>query len=387
MADRRPVAVVDLDLTPQGKALELTTSFNETLISHEVLQGLVDFPTATALQDPIVDEDQGEVTAASNLLADADKNLAAYKFPDAARDAAQGIADLNNVFPNTALDLRADLELAYGIALLGQHHAAEADAAFALVRTLAPTRELDAARYLPEIVEAFTRAKPQTTRRAVEIQGTGRVWVDGRELGAAPGSFELTLGAHVIQLAGPDRMTRGRVFDVAPAPADKPPVAQIPDAEAKPAVKVHRARLALAHAPDELGRAGATKALADLVGVTDVVLLSTGADGLVQIEFWQADKGFLTDASRPVGSETASRLLETIAPPRPRLVEGPITAVPMPVEPPPVWHRQTRWRLGTVGVVALVVVGTYLLATYQGHEDLNLMPIGGDNWSNPGRMK
>jgi hypothetical protein len=364
-ADRRKVAVVDLSGDPV--AHELRKALYNELLGHWTLQPLGDAQRDAALQGVPRDEDVAPIDAAKLKKEHADDSLDRYDAVNAENEASDGLTGLLVVVPNaTSIALAADLAVARGVANLARRKPADAAVAFALAHRLNPMKELDPARYLPEIRDAFNDAfKIAPAKTSVEIKGTGRAWIDGKDVGQAPGVFETTVGSHLVQLTGPDRETRG-VYATTPASA---PI-EIADAPASVEIRIERARLVLARAPDEAARAAAMKQLADLLDVHDAVLISKNADDKLVIQTWRdlpPDEckvnphcGF--SKFRIHTDEKPIDILEpALSPPKPE-PQIPIPFIPIKPEPEPPWY-QKRWVQASVaGGVLAVVVGSLLIA-------------------------
>ncbi len=363
-ADKRPVAVVNL--SRETATRELATLLEAELSVHPDLRGLPS-TDAAALKDEIVDEDAPRLDQARRLLQRAEDQVNDNP-AQAAKDARDGQHELWQVSPSRAVKPYADLTLVLGQALLNDRNHKDANAAFALVHKLDPNRTLDGMIYLPEVVEAF-----EATRRAlgangtIEIKGTGRVTIDGTDVGLAPGGFPASAGGHVVWLTGPDRDTRGAAIVVAPG---APTLADLPDAEASPRTKLQRARLALARAPDASARSAAMKHVAELVAVHDAVLLSMSG-GKVIVQTWRdREPGF--SALRERGNDKPLDLLAPLAPPR---VIRPVDQTPK--LPPPVvtqrWYQKTSWRVGIAASLAIAIVSGIVWANA---EQGTIMPSG-----------
>ncbi|HEY5935520.1 MAG TPA: hypothetical protein VIU61_12810, partial [Kofleriaceae bacterium] len=203
-------------------------------------------------------------------------------------------------------------------------------------------------------------AKPDATATGrLVIRGSGRTWVDGREIGiAAAGTnptVELRTGMHIVWLTGPARRPEGAVVRVKPGGEIS---INITDAPADDRLKVRRARATLRGAPDMAARAGAMKELSRLLGVHDAILL-TLKDGVLAFQTWRDQapgfsRTFEIKAQRPID------ILDVIAP-RPK--------EETPIEDPPVevpvhelrWHERPLVRAGIVAGVIGAIVGTVLI--------------------------
>lgn len=347
-AERLPVAVVDLIGAPD--APKLAVDLRAELVKHPELQRVLLPADETALVGAFPDDDLRYLDEAARSQRAADGELAQFQLPSAIQQARAGQRQLLMAAPPSTIAPYAELTLTLAIAQF-QNHEPEAAASFALVHRLAPTRALDPVRYLPELVEAFDQARQLRGNGTLEIRGHGEVWLDGVDTGGmAPRTIDVAAGAHFVQLASDDRMTRGEPAIV----ADRTKVVvEIEDAPAGHDLEVRRARARLAHAPDAVARASAMQHLARLVGVADAVLIEPE-----RVETWRASAGFhvIKDAHKlPVID-----LLSPIAPPKPpAIVEHPLPIIPD--EPP--WYRDRRYQIGVGAVVLAAAITTIVLTT------------------------
>jgi hypothetical protein len=360
-AERRPVAVVDLAAI--APTCQLADALNSNALFHHIdLRPLPNAAFAAALIGPFEDEDRPYLIRAREAHTDAQAAIDQLEYDRAVRDAARGMRELANVRPTPdMLGLYAELAFTSGFAELRLRRPNDASGSFQLAFRLDPGRQPDPARYEPDVIEAYraAAAKPAIPARLV-IAGAGRAWIDGVEAGPAPGIFAVSEGLHLVQLSGADRETRGeqvRVPDraeieIAPAPATED-------------LKVRRARLALARAPDATARAGAMKRLAELLGVGDAVLLWQDAPGPVRIQTWRdREPGFSAMVERT--EEKPIDLLAPLAPPRkddpPRVVRPPVELPPL-IETP--WHERTWVRATAVTGVVAAIVTAVLIARHR----------------------
>jgi len=362
-ADRRPVAVVDLANEPATQ--ELAAELRAALEVHVELRTLPSSQTTddAALIERIADPDAPAIARALDARTKAEAQILAFDFPLAITYAREGQRELLNVTPSLAVKTYADLAFVLGVALHNEQRAAEARVAFTHSYRLDSSRTLDPTRIVPDIVQAYAAAKAApTTQGTLTVEGTGNVWIDGTEVGLAPGSFPASEGEHVVWRTGIDRDTRGLAVTVA---AGTPTLAEIPDVEAPRRTKVQRARQLLARAPDPSARSAAMQRLADLVGVKDAVLLSMSG-GKVIVQTWHDGAGDLLrgfSALRERGATRADELLTPLAPPRKpieRPIEGPIKG---PIVVKKEWYERRPVQLGiAVGIAAAIVAGV-LFAT------------------------
>ena len=235
--------------------------------------------------------------------------------------------------------------------------------ALSLAHRLDPGRQLDPARYPPDVVAAWKRAvdsKPELV--TLEVKGTGRVWIDFVERGPAPGVFkDLEVGDHVITVTGFDRKTWGK-----PQSLTASTMIQVSEQPADGHQKVARARLALSRAQasgDDVTRAGAMKQLAALLGVGDAVMISKRPDGAIQWETWR-DRAPGFSPPKQFTNQKPEEMLEGLAGPRrlpPRRLEPPpFTKPPIVVEK--AWYEQRWVQAAAAGTVLAVIVGGILIA-------------------------
>ena len=370
--DRRKVAVVSLTEDPQATALR--TRFYDELQVHWALRSLGNATLDAALEGRFLDEDHDHLDATKKYLQQADDALSQFDFRAAKEDAEAARQALWWVTPTTALPLYADATLLLGQALLGEgKHNNEATQAFALVRRLDPMRQLDPGRYLQEIVDFYRQSTPRTDTAKLQIVGHGRAWIDGIERGTAPGTFDVPAGEHLVQLTGPDRVTRGESVSV----PDKTTV-EIPDQPASDELKVQRARLALAKTPDAAARAGRMQELAKLLDVHDAVLIDV-RDGAPAVQTWRDRAPGFSDFVAYHAQDPADLLvpLAPANPPEDTTVRIPFNPLPKTPEPP--WWQQT-WVQGSAAIGAtIVVVGIVLYAT----REQNVQFPGSLGFANP----
>src|SRR6185503_19993040 len=303
-------------------------------------------------------DDEVRLAEARRKRENAEDNLAQRNFREAAIDAVEGQELLLHVTPRKALALYADLALALGQSRLGEKKDAEAREAFALCYRLDPRRTLDELHYLPEVVQTFEAAKkvnPGVGR--IAVRGAGQVWIDGEEVGKAPGEFKASLGRHVVWLTEFLRETGGKEIMVT---ASRPGDATILDGPLTRPQKVVRFRLALSQAQDATARASAMKALAEFVNVRDAVLLLKANGKIV----WQTSRDRAPGFSEihDLGRDSPTEILTQLAPPRAPL-EPPIVVIRTPA-PPLRWHQRRSVQLSMVATIAAALAGGYLWLRY-----------------------
>jgi hypothetical protein len=243
-----------IDLTNDQSVRDVAGKLLESLASHADLAP-PSVSDGAALVDKLPPDDELRLEDARKKLASAVKNLAQRSFREAAIDAVEGQESLLRVTPHAAISLYADLALALGQSRLGEQKDAEAREAFGLTYRLDPRRTLDDLHYLPEVIEAFEAAKAVNPGvGTISVRGAGRVWIDGEEVGSAPGEFKASIGRHVVWLTGMLRETAGKEIVVTAA---RPGDATILDGPLTRPQKVVRFRIALSQAQDPASRASA----------------------------------------------------------------------------------------------------------------------------------
>lgn len=354
-SERRRVAVIDL---ADGAAEELTNQLYQVLQNHPALLNLRDLNVERALKGRFVDEDAQPLEAAKAAKAEADNALVNQEYPTAESAAKRGMAELANVKPlPDVLGLYAELAFDAGQAAMRTRRPNDASLWFGLSSRLDSGKKPDPARYEPDIVDAYNQAIGRTPVTAkLEVKGSGTVWIDGIDRGA-PGTFDVSHGFHVVQLAGPERETRGKQVSVQGDSAT--------EIEAAPLTlerKVQRLRVELAQTRDAAARAGALKKLARLLEIGDAVLIEKTETGSLRVQTWRDRDGF-SKLVEPK-PEAPGDLLHPLAPPRVVEEPGPKEETPIiPVVPEIKWYRK-RW-VQVVGAVGLVVAAgvIYGLAT------------------------
>lgn len=351
---RRPVAVIDL--SNDQAVRDVANKLLDLLGLHAELAPPA-ISDGAALVDKLPPDDELRLAEARKKRLAAEQNLAQRNFREAAIDAVEGQELLLHVTPRAAISLYADLALALGLSRLGEKKDAEAREAFALTVRLDPNRMLDDLHFLPEVIQTFEAARqvdPGT--RTITVRGAGRVWVDGEEVGQAPGTFTVSLGRHVVWLTGMLRETGGKEILVTATQAGE---ATITDGLLTRPQKVVRFRMALSQARDPAARANAMNALATFVRVHDAVLLSS-VNGKITWQTWR-DRAPGFSAPRELEHDSPLEILKQLAAPEPVVIAEPVAVVPLE---PKRWYRRTRVEFGLAATVVMAIVGGYLWTRY-----------------------
>ncbi len=389
---RRPVAVIELGDSVANR--KLAEALARELNNHADLKPIDSTIAADAIRDEYKDDDEDEIKDATDARRLAEESVANYKFPEAARLADNGLFRLQDATPSPALvTLSADLAFLLGVGRLGERKDKLAAEAFRYARTIAPTFKPDPIRYLPEVVQAFETAVKTIppgkgyveirTARTETPTGPERVFLDGRDVGAAPQTVpNVTPGMHVVWLVGPERDTHAKRVVVV---ADRKEPVEFEPASIDLRTKIHRNRLVLKLAPDAAARAAAMQTLARMLEIKDAVLL-TAANGKTIVQTWRdgpvdfGTPGFsalreFKDNDKPV------ELLTPLLPPKP--IPPPRKPDP-PFKPPVVvdtrsWYEKPRYQIagGTVGVVIIGVV-IYALSSWE-----RSLGLGGAGFETP----
>lgn len=347
-AQRRPVAVIDLSGEPAVE--KLAKDLERELNGHPELSQVIDSTLSAELIGQPADDDRRRLDEAVGSLSRAQAELEKFSFKPAAVHATAAESALYEVTPSLAVTLFADLAFVQGRIRLGESLGPEALEQFALSYRLDPRRVLDPARVLPEEAEAWKKAQISVQGTStLSVKGTGRLYVDGVDLGPVGGPVEVVPGLHIVSLSGPERQTRSRLVRAAAGTAQ---ALEIEDAPATERLKVRRARLALRSAPDATARASLMANLAAMLGVRDAILLSL-VNGKVTVQTWR-DQAPGFSARREVGDETPARILEGLAPKAPvKEVKPPIVVVPPPPEER--WYSRPWVQATGLGVAAVII--------------------------------
>jgi hypothetical protein len=357
-AVRRFVAVIDL--TGDERTSKIAEDLHNALLDHAALKPIGE---AFDLKGSYLDEDSPILRQAEDHRDRALRELGNHQLTGALAAAQYGQDALRKVVPTQAvMAMYADLALVVGAARLGDKKPTEAQAAFALCDRLVPGRKLDDNTTTLDVIAAFDAARTAAAKAVkvpVMIKGSGRAWVDGKELGPT-GVYDLTVGPHVVWLTGSERITAGQEVNIV---AGQSNTVEIRDDQAPPRIKIRRARVAMRNAVDPAARAVAMKTLAQLVKVGDAVLLSVSKNDKIIVQTWRDQAPGFAALSEYKG-EKAIELLEPLAPsPKVAKVEPP-PWTPPPFETP--WYRKRKVQVSALAT-AVVIVGIILATSIEGH--------------------
>ena len=389
-AERRQVAVIELSEEEITKKIAL--DLNPVLVGHPDLQPIKDPSIPSMLYEDYTGEDSDHINNANNSLKAAQTQLGNYEFKTAQDIAGNGQAELRLSKPNPqGMLLYSKLAFLRGQALLGvPGRQAEASYQFALAHRLDPSFVPDAARFLPDVVQAYDAAKKRWVGTGkLQIVGSGRLWIDGKDVGAAPVEHEVDAGPHVVVLTGADRLTAGT--DTPIVESGKTTKVVIDETPADPRTKIRRARATL-HTGDAAARGGAMKSLAALVGFEHALLLST-ANGTVIVQWWSAGTkeqlaiglkpGFSAHEEWPKGKRIEDLLVKFA----PAKKQKPKEEDPKPLADHPRWYQQRKWQATlVVGIAAALIGGYYIFKAataddaYLGTDGFDPEPAGRIRW-------
>ncbi|MGE0399339.1 MAG: hypothetical protein AB7T06_21685 [Kofleriaceae bacterium] len=358
---RRPVAVVNLDLTGNRDLVDLSRAITKALEVHSALRPL---DLAGSLFETIVDPDEDHLRKARKAEREAMAELDNGRFPDADEIARRGQEELLLVTPSQAVQLYAQLAFVRGKALLGTNQIKEAREQFSLSQRLDPARPLDRKREPPDVVAAYDAASSAAAPIGkIEIETKGTVWIDGSEKGFAPNQYVIASGLHVVWVTHPDRATSGVEIDVKPGQTEATK-ANVPELSASPSEKLQRARQAVARAPDDGAKIIAMKRVAEVTVVKDAVVLSL-ANGKIVYQTWRSD-----DADRAPGfspkhernpRDPIVKVFDDLLPP-PVEEDPPGVVFPIPIDDTR-WYQKPSYWAGIAFGTSLVAVGAYFLIT------------------------
>ncbi len=381
-APRRAVGVIDLTDTKEGE--DLAKVLGNELNNHKQLKPIDDQSLFAELIGTVEDEDAAPLEDARKSMASAEQQLAQFSFVNAANSAIAGQDRLAHATPKPAvIAVYAELAFVLGQARLGERKPELAASAFALAHRLNPSFTPDAARYLPEIVQAFEAAKiANLGTGSIRVTGTGRVSIDGAEVGnllpppsgstvRPTATFDVIAGPHVVWLTGAERDPRAKQVNVI---AQQKEQADIDDAPTGLPTRVRRARLALKLAPDASARATLMKQLATLLKVSDAIIL-TSMNGKTMVQTWR-DRAPGFSPSRERKNEKPIALLAPLAPPlvakvQPKIEDPVVPKLPI-VEKR--WYQRRTWRAGMVATGVAVVAGFFAVRSIDRTVPLDFRP-------------
>src|SRR5215831_10995773 len=186
--DRRAVAVIALTKDPAADGLH--KALYDALQTHWALRALGDPAKDSALGGALLDEDAKKLEDAQKIKASVDDLQGRIRYDEAKREAVKGLDLMATVTPSKAGAVAAELAFQCGLAELSLRKPNDAAKWFALVHRLDPMRRVDQERYDPDIASAYERAQAtKPARFKLEVRGNGRAWIDGIDVGPAPGTY------------------------------------------------------------------------------------------------------------------------------------------------------------------------------------------------------
>lgn len=365
--NRRPVAVIELSGTSANQALAST--INAELNTNNDLRPL-DGSTQYWMYGVVLKEEGADqLEAALRDKQEAETKVGSYDFATAATRAAAGIEALALVPASPRVfALSAELAFILGTARLGDRKPKEAADAFRLAHALDAAFKPDAIRYVPEVIQAYQAALQVTPPLGkIDVAGTGRAFIDGKEVGVAPAWFDAPAGTHVVWLVDPDRLPRAKQVVVVAGRKER---LEFDDTKASLEVKAQRARYALKTAPDATARAAAMLQLSALLEVKDAVLLNSQNDKTV-FQTWTEKDGFAAHYERK--GETPIEILKPLLPEKPP--EQPKDPPPKVTKPVVVdtrpWWQKPKYQIAG-GTVAAVILGAIVIGLKTWERDIGI---------------
>jgi len=327
-----------------------------------------------ALVGAVADEQRSAIAEARSALMRGRDALARFDHPEAVKEATRGIARAVEVPPSDeTTKLLADLAFVRGLARfdIGDNTGAVAD--FMLVHRLDAGRALDPVKYVPEVIALFEKAAkpPAMTSLDIEAPAGGDVWIDGKRLGPAPVTAQVSIGLHAIVVTGERLVTRGQVVEAIAGGA----TARVDAAEASVTMIIHRLRRRLAEATTDQERADATSALVRTVGAQDAIVVGRSS-GVVVTWIYSGRTAELGVPQRGTDIE-AKEVVKPLRPlrlPRPRGDQ--FSKVPGPPLP---WYRRRWVQVSIGGTIVASVVATVVMIVAQ-PEGTSVFPGGPTPW-------
>jgi len=305
--------------------------------------------TLSAAQIPPSEAVDAEV---KSHLQDADDAIAAFDYDRALIALFRAERPLIDLAPShenrRAL---ADVNFRLGLIYLAQQDRDRARAAFRAVHFLVPGSELDPARYPPDVVGEFERARPGSPDASLSIAASvpgAAVFVNGRPVAASPAEVEVPAGAHYVLVSQPGYRPSGRRIVVQSGGVEPVRIALAPVPKT---VQAARLRHAL--------RARTVQTEGDVIFAGRRAMQLAQADAAIVIvtrnerSMATAITGDRTTASQPLPSEVAA-LLDELAP-------APIE-IPLVADRP--WYREPLTlavggaALATVSILTVVLLSS-----------------------------
>jgi tetratricopeptide (TPR) repeat protein len=179
------------------------------VLDHSGLDGIGAGPLRAALEQPLAEAAQPDLTAAEAARAAAWDAFSAFSYDRALELLDEAQSALLELPMTSAVQAKwFEVTLLEGRAHLQAKRSDRAAAAFRLASRLSPsTASLDPGLYLPETVRAYDRAaakRPGSGTLSVEASAAGSVvLVDGKALGPAPYEGSLEVGSHIVTVLAP----------------------------------------------------------------------------------------------------------------------------------------------------------------------------------------
>ena len=252
----------------------------------------------------------------------------------------------------------ADVAFQLGLVYLGQKDLESTKRAFRSVRFVAPDKELDPARYPPNVVEAFRAAAPATELAPLSITTAFdglAVFIDGKLRGKTPLEVSLPVGTHYVTVTG----------DLFVPIGGKANVGTDPILRLEPLNKsaAQRARALVAHhRTGKLSQLDLARELSEITKSPALILIV----GTKPNQFVPFANGKLGEAA---SAKTLDSALRFIAPPPSLELRNPSGPVPAPT---PWYRRRTTYVIGGIAAGAIAsVVTTILLTSSEGTRTTN----------------
>jgi hypothetical protein len=313
-----------------------------------------------ALVGPLPPRPQPAVADMAERLQAADDAIAKFDYDKALIQLFRAERPLIDKRPSKDSRQRlADINFKLGLIYLAQGSRDRARKAFGAVHFLVPSTELDPARYPPDAVGAFERARPSPNADStLSVSGSiedAAVFVDGRPVGTAPVEVSVPAGVHYVLLAKPGYRPSGRRVETQPGGVE--PV-RIPLGPLPVVSQAHQLRRRLARRSVQL-RADTIRAgrqAAAMTGAQVAIVVTKTGEGIAAIAVGRKKVG-----SQFQVPDEAVALVDQLAP-------APIE-VPPPPPPPPPWFRRP-WALAAMGGAAIAVVSVTTVWLLSGDDDM-----------------
>ena len=350
-AQPRSVVVIDATTTEEARAAAISM-LTRAIAANPRLAMLAASELTRALSGPLPPKPPATRDDVTGLLKTADEAIAAFDYDRALISLFRAERPLIDQPPSPeSRRALADVNFRLGLIYQAQHDLDRTRAAFRAVHFLQPSIELDPARYPPDVIGEFERARPASPDSTLSVSASipnAAIFVDGRPAAISPAEVEVPAGAHYILVSHTGYRPAGRRIVTQPGGVEPVRIALAPQPETTLAIQLRRRmRSRTSQAERDIAIAG--REAIRLTEADAAIVLTTRGDRTVATA--------VTNRRNYPGHELeadATLLVEELAP-------APLE-IPIPGKKP--WYRRP-WTVAAVSgaTLATVSVLTFVLLT------------------------